>query len=92
MKNIVLIFICLFITTSCMSKRMNDYVTSCENNIGKNVVICGKEYKIIDYNISADSYLLHNHELIKAEFVYGYTYTDDEGIECDSIIDRNLID
>ena len=85
-------FICLFITTSCVNKNMKDYVTNCENNIGKNVVICGKEYKIIDYDVCTDNYLLHNHELIKAEFVYGYTYNDNEKIECDSIIDRNLID
>ena len=89
--NIFLLVFCLLSHTSCINKNVSEYIKSCECNIGKNVVICGKEYKIIDYIDTSDSYVLHNHELIKAEFVYGYIYTDDEGINCDSIIDRDFI-
>ena len=50
------------------------YVKDCRMNIGKYVVICGKEYKIIDYYTTDDTYLLDNREKIKADFINGYIF------------------
>ena len=45
------------------------YVKECRDNIGKYVVICGQEYKVVDYLPYDDTYLLDNREKIKADFI-----------------------
>ena len=44
------------------------YIGDCDN-IGKYIHLCGKEYKIINYYIDEDVYLLDNNEKIKASLV-----------------------
>lgn len=71
----ILFFIGLSIVIFVSFKYMGEtdttsiYVKECRNNIGKYVVICGEEYKVIDYNITDDTYLLDNREKIKADFI-----------------------
>lgn len=50
------------------------YVKECRSNIGKYVVICGKEYKVIEYSTCDNTYILDNKEKIKADFIEGYFF------------------
>ena len=54
-----------FTTINGSDEYTTNYVRDCRMNIGKYVVICGKEYKIVDYYSTDDTYLLDNREKIK---------------------------
>ena len=55
-------------------KPPDKYEQRCIDNIGKRILVGCDSMKIIDYNISFDTYILHDSLEIKTNYIHGRRY------------------